>query len=337
MAKIYKVGMAEMVHDHVWDQLRHWKSLPNVQMVAASDVNEPLRERAKKDAGVARTYVSWREMLEKEELDIVQLGSANNAKAEIVEACASKGIHVETEKPMAANLEQAERMLKAAEKGGIKLIVNWPTAWVPSYAEWFRRVSAGDIGEVTYLRYRSAHNGPHEIGCSPYFSEWVCDAEKSGAGVFMDYTCYTADFAACLFGMPTSVTGMRGTFMKDYPVPDDNGILVIKYPHTFVLSEASWTQTTKYAGSGNPVAYGQTGSIAVDGDKVLLYRPKQDVEVITPPALVAPMRNAPDYLIHCIENDLPIEGLCSPIVCRDAQAIIAAGLKAADTGQTVNF
>ena len=35
-----------MVHDHVWGELEHWKSLPNVELVAAGDVNAPLRERA---------------------------------------------------------------------------------------------------------------------------------------------------------------------------------------------------------------------------------------------------------------------------------------------------
>lgn len=241
MAKIYRVGMASMVHDHIWGEVGHFKGLPNVQVVAASDPNAPLRERATKDAAVAHTYETWQEMLEKEDLDIVQIGSANNEKAEIVEACASRGIHICTEKPMASTLEVADRMLIAASRAGVKLLVNWPTAWEQPYAEWFDRVSAGDIGLVTYLRYRSAHNGPREIGCSPYFSEWVCDAEKSGAGVYMDYCCYTADFAACLFGLPIAVTGMRATFIKDYPVPDDNAVLLMRYPQAFVLSEASWT------------------------------------------------------------------------------------------------
>ncbi len=117
MAKTYKVGVAAMVHDHVWGELAHWKSLPNVELVAAGDVNAPLRDRAKSEFGVSCLYETWQEMVEREDLDIVQAAAENNAGADIVEACAAKGIHVISEKPMAATLAQAERMLRAVLRG----------------------------------------------------------------------------------------------------------------------------------------------------------------------------------------------------------------------------
>ena len=49
--------------------------------------------------------------------------------ADVVELCVPRGIHVMVEKPMAATLEQADRMLTAARKAGTVLMVNWPTAW----------------------------------------------------------------------------------------------------------------------------------------------------------------------------------------------------------------
>jgi predicted dehydrogenase len=326
-----------MVHDHVWGEIGHWKSLPNVELVAAADINGPLRDKAVADAGVAHIYESWREMLDREHLDIVQAAAENNAGAEIVEECAKRGIHVISEKPMAATLAQADRMLKASVDGKIKLLINWPTAWSPVFQEWKNQIEAGQIGRITYIKYRSAHNGPKEIGCSPYFWGWLYDAEKNGAGALMDYCCYAADMAALLLGLPKSVTGIRGTLVKDYPIPDDNAIILMKYPGAFGVAEASWTQTVPYAEGANPVAYGTEGSVAVSAGKVVVQRPQTDPLTITPAELVFPHRSGPEYLIYCIENDLPVAGFCSPKVSRDAQAILEAGLQSADTGRTIDI
>lgn len=332
MAKHYKVGVAGLVHDHVWTELEHWKAIPNVEVVAVGDVNAPLRERAQAEFGVPRTYDTWQEMLRCEELDIVQAASENNAGAEIVEACAAKGIHVISEKPMAATLMQANRMAMAASDAGTLLLINWPTAWYATIQEWERRLLAGDIGEINYIKYRSAHNGPKEGGCSHYFYDWLYDAEKNGAGALMDYCCYAANMNARILGLPLRVTGMRGTFVKDYPLPDDNAIILMQYPHAFGVAEACWTQTVPYAEGANPIAYGIKGSLAVAGDKVLLQRPGHPLETITPPQVAAPHRSAPEYLLHCLETDSPIVGFCSPGASRDAQEILEAGLRSADTG-----
>ena len=278
VAKTYRVGVASLVHDHVWGELSRWQVQTNVQVVAAGDVNASLRERAQKQHEIARVYHSWQEMVGQEDLDIVQAASENNACADIVEACAARGIHVVSEKPMAATLDQANRMLKAATKAGTLLMINWPNAWSAAVQEWERRILAGDIGALTYVKYRSAHNGPKEIGCDPHFWHWLYDAEKNGAGALMDYCGYGANYNARFLGLPMQVTGMRGVFVKEYPVPDDNAIILMQYPNAFGVAEASWTQNVPYAERANPVAYGTGGSLAVCGDTVVWQRPDRDTE-----------------------------------------------------------
>lgn len=336
MAKSYRVGVASLVHDHVWGELGHWSKMPNVEIVAAGDINDDLRARIKEKYNVAQIYNSWQEMIERADLDIVQAASENNVAADIVEACAAKGLHVISEKPMSATLQQANRMIAAMEKSGIKLMINWPTAWNPAIQEIERRIVNGDIGHVFYFKQRSAHNGPKEIGCDPHFWGWLYDEEKNGAGALMDYCGYSANMCARFMGLPQQVTGFRAVFLKDYPVPDDNAMIVMKYEKALGVAEASWTQVVGYA-SPNPIAYGSKGSLAVAGGKVLWQRPGGDNEEITPAPLQEPHRNGPEYLIHCIESNQPIEGFCSPYVSRDAQEILEAGKRAADTGQTQNL
>lgn len=336
MSKRFRVGVAALVHDHVWGELRRWKALPNVELVAAGDVNQELREKVQAEYGVPRVYDSWQEMLEKEELDIVQAASENSAGADIVEACAARGIHVISEKPMSATLDQANRMAAAATKAGIRLLINWPTAWQAPIQEMERRILAGDIGRMFYFKQRSAHNGPKEIGCSRYFWEWLYDEQRNGAGALMDYCCYSANMCARFLGLPSQVTGFRGVFIKDYPVPDDNAIILMKYPHAFGVAEASWTQTTGYA-SANPVAYGTDGSLAISGNQVTIQRPGKESVTVDAPPPKSPASSGAEYLIHCIETGAPAEGFCSMEVSRNAQEILEAGKRAADSGRTMNL
>jgi predicted dehydrogenase len=335
MAKSYRLGVASMVHDHVWGELSHWSKLPNVEIVAAGDVNEELRQSIGEKFGVTKLYNSWQEMLDNEELDIVQAASENSVAADIVEACATKGIHVISEKPMSATYDQAQRMIAAIEKHGTKLMINWPTAWNPAIQEIERRILRGDIGKLFYFKQRSAHNGPKEVGCSPQFWGWLYDEEKNGAGALMDYCGYSANMCSRFMGVPQQVTGFRGVFVKEYPLPDDNALIMMKYANGFGVAEACWTQTVGYA-TPNPVAYGTGGSLVVQGDKVILQTPG-NVEEITPEPLQEPKRNGPEYLIHCLETGAEIEGFCSPYVSRDAQMILEAGKRAADIGQTQNL
>jgi predicted dehydrogenase len=129
---------------------------------------------------------------------------------------------------------------------------------------------------------------------------------------------------------------MRSIFLKDYPLPDDNAMVVMRYPRAFGVAEASWTQTVGYA-TPNPLAYGTEGSLAIQSGKLLLQRPGKEQETLTPPPTGAPRRSGPEYLIHCLETGEPIEGYCAARVSRDAQEILEAGLRSADSGQAITL
>ena len=336
MAKTYRVGFASLVHDHVWGELNHWMKLPNVEIVACGDVNAELRDKFKAITGCERAYETWQEMIEREELDIVQSASENSVAADIVEAAAARGAHVITEKPMAARLSQANRMVKAAKDAGTQLMVNWPTAWQPALVAMMNAIQLGEIGNPFYFKFRSAHNGPKEIGCSEYFWKWLYDEELNGAGALMDYCCYSADMNAYLFGRPNSVVGIRAVLAKDYPLPDDNAILLMKYDHAFGVAEASWTQTVGYA-APNPVAYGSEGSLALHKGEVILQRKGEDPRTLEVKPLPDGERNGPEYFLKVLDEGRAVEGMCSAEVSRNAQEILEAGLRSADEGREMRL
>lgn len=167
-----RLGLASLVHDHVWGELPQWKAHPEVEVVAVGEEDARLRDRAVSATG-AKPYDTWQAMIEGEELDLVLASSDNATAADIVEASMARGAHVVTEKPMAATLAQADRMVAAARQHDRLLMVNWPNQWEPAYVEWERRVRAGEIGRLLHVKRRNAHNGPKEIGCDPAFWGWL--------------------------------------------------------------------------------------------------------------------------------------------------------------------
>jgi len=332
----YRLGVASMVHDHVWSELRHWSQFLNVQIVAAGDANPPLCEKIQAEYGVSALYEDPVEMINKEELDLVQAGSANAKAADIVEAAAAKGVHVISEKPMSARLSEADRMLKAIEQSGTKLLINWPNIWSPAFQTMDRMVTEGAVGEPFTIKYRAAHNGPKEIGCSEYFWKWLYDEELNGAGALMDYCCYGASMCAHWLGRARSCMGVRGVLVKDYAVPDDNAMILAKYDNAFGVCEASWTQRVGSLGP-NPVVYGTEGAIGLEGGQLKLWKPGStpkaiEPQVIEPDDVPEGFRNGPEHLIYCIENDCEPKGIANAVTSRNAQEILEAGLVSARTG-----
>jgi len=335
MAKTYRVGVIGMVHDHVWKETKYWQELPNAELVAAADPNEPLRTKMKKERGVKALYADWREMIEKEALDIVQLTVENSAGADVLEAVAPKGIHVVCEKPMSATLAQADRMLKAAEDAGTTLLINWPIAWYPAVRTAHRLASEGAIGQVFQARVRMAHCGPKELGCSEYFYGWLYDAEKNGAGALMDYCCYGAAFCRSLLGMPKAVQGVAACLVKeDFPV-DDNASIFMIYDKDFAITEASWTQVPSYH---DMEILGSEGTLITDAGKLwIATKDRKEKAPADLDDLPEGEHNGPEYLVHCLETGKAPEGMCNARNCRDAQEILEAGLISAREGRRIDL
>lgn len=321
-----RVGVLGLVHDHVWDILDQFKEVEDVEVTCAYDVNEPLLAKVR-ESGI-KTYNSYEDLLSEEEIDAVIVYTENSRHADITELVAEKGLHIMVEKPMAANLQQAERMLKAAKKYGIKLMVNYPTAWYPTFREAHRLAREGSIGRVYQVRYRAAHEGPKEIGCSPYFYEWLYNKELNGAGAFMDYCCYGANLCRWILGVPEKAVALAGTYVRDYLTVEDNAVLLMGYKKAMGIAEASWSQI----GEGIPPKYtlvinGSDGVIAAAGKDLRIYTAeKKGWETVEPSPLDKELESGPQHFVTCIREDRPFDDVVSAAYNRDAQAILQAGL-----------
>ncbi len=334
-----RIGVLGLTHDHVWGNAADVANCPHTELVAAADPHGPLMEQfqEKFDRPV---YPAYEALLEEETLDAVYLFADNAAGADLAEMAAGRGLSILVEKPMAHSLEGADRMLAAARRAGVRLMVNWPFAWLPQLQHALTMAARGDIGDVWEVKYRAAHCGPENLGCSSYFCEWLFDAERNGAGALMDYCCYGAVLARAVLGVPARVTGVAARVQKEHITLEDNGVLVMTYPRGLAISEASWTQVgdlTNYV----TTIYGSQGTLVVeprhDGRLLLATgESPKGVEVEVPP-LTPEMQNSAAHFAHALSSGEPFNVLCQARVGRDAQEILEAGLISAQEGMEVSL
>src|SRR4029450_952392 len=112
--KHLRFGIAGMSSDHVWGMGDGLAALPEGELVAGAEPSPELRRQATERWGLRQTYEDHQTMLDREELDAILVCTDNASKAEIAEAAARRKVHVYQDKPMAASLAQADRILKAA-------------------------------------------------------------------------------------------------------------------------------------------------------------------------------------------------------------------------------
>jgi predicted dehydrogenase len=347
MSERLRAGVLGLTHDHIWHHTDDLAASDAVEVVAVAAEHEDLLEQFRAAAPATRFHASPEQALADEELDFVMVYDDNRRSAELAVAAMRRGIHVIVEKPMAASLSQADELLAESERAGVQLMVNWPTAWYPAFRHALALARSGEIGEITQVEYRAAHQGPKEFGCSRHFYEWLYDPQRNGGGVLADYAGYGVLVAHLLLGTPDRVYATAGRYQKDYIDVEDNALLLMEYPRAHASAQASWSQIGIGTGQ-NPVIYGTAGTIVVHqrpGSREGHVVKEGTVEVQTatepggilvdPPALPVGERNAVEHFARCLRDGGPLLEMLRPALNRDVQETVEAGYRAAGLGAGV--
>ncbi len=145
-------------------------------------------------------FTDWQHCLEQSQPDFIVLCPATGDHALWVERLAPAGLPLLMEKPMAASLHDADRMLTACDQYDTRLAINWPLVWVPRHRTAKRMIDEGRIGQLHEIHYYGGNRGPlwHTAGKRVVSPEEV-NAQKpdswfykrsSGGGSLLDYLGY---------------------------------------------------------------------------------------------------------------------------------------------------
>lgn len=143
-------------------------------------------------------YTSVQEMLEKEQLDMVDISLPTFLHKDISVQCLNSSVHVLCEKPMALTAEECSAMIAAAESNGKQLMIGQCLRFWPAYEYLKEIVDSGVYGLVNsgyFYRFSSA----------PTWGPWLTQKAKSG-GAMLDMHIHDTDMINWLFGKPQEVS-----------------------------------------------------------------------------------------------------------------------------------
>jgi predicted dehydrogenase len=220
------VGYAFMgaAHSQAWRNAPRFFDLPRrVEMSAVAGRDEAKVSSAATRLGWSSIETSWQTLVDRDDIDLVDICTPGDTHAEIAIAALQAGKHVLCEKPLANSVEEAEAMTRAADEArasGVRSMVGFTYRRVPAIALARQLVTEGRLGTVHHVR-------------AQYLQDWIVDPEaplswrldkaKAGSGALGDIGAHIVDLTQFITGDAIDrVSGRLRTFVDERPVPAEH-------------------------------------------------------------------------------------------------------------------
>ena len=302
-----RVAIIGLEHGHVEGFLSALPQHHDVELVGIADPDPALAAKYEKkyslDHGLF--FLDMDKMIEARHPQAVLVYTSIGEHRKVIEAAARHGVSVMVEKPLTISLEDALAIRKVARQYHIHVLVNYETTWYASNRAAYDELEAGKLGEIRRVVIHDGHQGPKEIGVPPEFLNFLTDPAQNGAGALYDFGCYGADLMVWLMHgeAPLTVTAVLNLDTPQiYPNVDDDATIVLTYPHTQAVIQASWNWPF---GRKDMEVYGATGyAITVGADK-LRVRHEHDAEerLTTAAPLAPPFNDSLSYLVAVMRGE----------------------------------
>ena len=223
--RVGMVGYSFMgaAHSHAWRTAPRFFDLPLApQLTAVAGRNEEGVRAAAAKYGWDSVETDWRRLIERDDIDLIDICTPGNTHAEIAITALEAGKHVLCEKPLANSVEEAEKMTavaRAAAERGVLSMCGFSYRRTPALALAKRMVDEGRLGDIRHVR-------------AQYLQDWLSDADapltwrldksKSGSGSLGDIGAHSIDAAQWITGLKISgVSALLETFVPERPLAGD--------------------------------------------------------------------------------------------------------------------
>jgi len=301
-----RLAIAGLIHGHVSGFLRAAQARSDVQIVAVFDPDAALLRKygERYNLPPAALFTDLSAMLDRAKPEAVASFTNTRDHPSIVEAASTRRVDVMMEKPLAVNNGDAQRIKRAADRGGINVFVNYETTWYPSHAAiWTLMKEKAAAGEIRKIVALDGHQGPKAIGVQPEFLEWLSDPVRNGAGAPFDFGCYGANLMTWLMDgqRPVAVTAVTQHFQPAvYPHVDDEATIVVEYPKAQGIIQASWNWPISRK---DLEVYGERGlAIATGGDGLRVALGREPEHVVKPDPRAPDERDSLSHLIAVVRG-----------------------------------
>ncbi len=215
------IGYAFMgrAHSIAWRTANRVYDLPlDVDMVALAGRDGDAAQAAATKLGWRESTTDWRELIARDDIDLIDICTPGDTHAEIALAALAAGKHVLCEKPLANSVDEAQAMVAAAAQAhhhGVRAMCGFNYRRVPAIAYLRDLIAAGRLGEIRHVR-------------AAYLQDWIVDPEFpmvwrlrkdiAGTGAIGDIGAHIVDLTQFVTGqLLTGVSALTETFIKQRP------------------------------------------------------------------------------------------------------------------------
>ncbi|MFE5410781.1 Gfo/Idh/MocA family protein [Microbacterium sp. NPDC056569] len=213
-------GFMGAAHSVGWRQAPRVFSLPvDVEMAVIVGRNAQAVTDAAAQWGWAESATDWREVIARDDIDVVDIVTPGDSHAEIAIAALEAGKHVLCEKPLANTVAEAEAMAEAAARAaarGIRSMTGFTYRRVPAVTFLRDLVAQGAVGRIAHVRaaYRQDWLVDPEMPLA-----WRLQKEHAGSGALGDIGAHIIDMTQFVTGLDvTRVSGVVDTIVKQRPL-----------------------------------------------------------------------------------------------------------------------
>ncbi|MFN8241805.1 MAG: Gfo/Idh/MocA family oxidoreductase [Bacteroidales bacterium] len=232
MAKVAMLG-AGFIGDFYTFSLHGQRSRDQVKVIYSRDEGRGKAFAARH--GIPSWTTSMEEAVNDKDVDLVVIALPNNLHLEAVRLAAAAGKGILCTKPLGRNAAEAHEMMDLVEKAGVFNGYLEDLVYTPKTLKAIAAVRQGALGQVTWVRSRETHPGPH--------SDWFWTKEFSGGGVLLDMGCHCIEIARNYIGKdirPVEVISVADTLVKPIEA-DDNSLGWVRYENGAIGQfEVSW-------------------------------------------------------------------------------------------------
>jgi predicted dehydrogenase len=210
-------GFMGRAHSNAFRQANRFFDLEHELVLKAASARTEDRLRAFCDAAGWESYeTDWRKLVERDDIDVIDIAAPNDVHLEMAVAAAKAGKMIWCEKPLARNSEEGRQMVEAVKEAGVRNMVWYNYRRVPAVSLAKKIIDEGKLGRIYHYRANFLQDWTISEDL-PQGGEglWRLDVEAAGSGVTGDLLAHCIDTAIWLNGDISRVSARTETFVKE--------------------------------------------------------------------------------------------------------------------------
>ncbi len=247
------------------------RALPNARLVACCDTDGVKAEKLAADYEIPHVYTDLHQMLEREDVDVVQIVTWSGVHAEQGLAAARAGKHVIVTKPIDVRLDQIDALIRACREAGVKLGAIHQFRSYPAYRRLKSAIDEGKLGRL-YLGngFVKWWRSQDYYDSATWRGTWNLD----GGGALMNQAIHYVDMLTWLMGRPASLRGYLATQCHDIEV-EDCATAAIHWENG-AMGTFQGTTCTYQGLPARIEVHGERGNVVIEGDQIVLWNVEGD-------------------------------------------------------------